>query len=107
MILLQGHTPAGQVEKARDCGANIVVVKPLRPSVLLDRIVWCATAKRNFLETDNYMGPDRRFQNLGPPNGGPGRRKTDADDLTVSEEGGLNMSQDDLDKLVMPTKVKI
>ena len=39
--------------------------------------------------------------------GGAGRRKTDAEDLTVSEEGGANMSQDDLDKLVMPTKVKI
>ncbi len=107
IILLQGHTPATQIEKARDCGANIVVVKPLRPTVLLDRIVWCATSKRNFLETDAYVGPDRRFQNLGAPNGGAGRRKTDVEDLTVSEEGGANMSQEDLDRLVMPTKVKI
>jgi len=107
IILLQGHTPATQIEKARDCGANIVVVKPLRPAVLLDRIIWVATVKRNFLETSAYVGPDRRFQNLGAPNGGAGRRKTDAEDLTVSEEGGANMSQVDLDKLVMPTKVKI
>lgn len=107
VVLLQGHTRAALIEKARDCGANIVVVKPLRPDVLLDRIIWVATAKRNFLETDHYVGPDRRFQNLGPPIGTTGRRKTDSEDLTVGEAKGHNMSQADLDKLLKPTKAKL
>ena len=105
-VLMMGHTRAAHVEQARDCGANIVVAKPLRPGVLLDRIVWVANAKRNFLEADHYVGPDRRFQNLGPPAGTTGRRKTDSADLDVGEAATPNLDQDELDAMVKPTKFK-
>ena len=39
-ILVAGHTPRDKVEKARDCGANYIVAKPLTPLVLLERIVF-------------------------------------------------------------------
>ena len=78
VMVIQGHTPADQIIKARDCGANFVVAKPITPRLLLERVLWIAQESRPFIELDGYVGPDRRFQNLGPPGGpGTGRRRTD------------------------------
>lgn len=78
VMVIQGHTPADQILKARDCGANFVVAKPITPRLLLERVLWIAQESRPFIELDGYVGPDRRFQNLGPPGGpGAGRRRTD------------------------------
>jgi CheY-like chemotaxis protein len=78
VMVIQGHTPADQILKARDCGANFVVAKPITPRLLLERVLWIAQEQRPFIELDSYVGPDRRFQNLGPPGGpGTGRRRTD------------------------------
>jgi hypothetical protein len=76
--VIQGHTPVDQIHKARDCGANFVVAKPITPRLLLERVLWIAQESRPFIELDGYVGPDRRFQNNGPPGGpGTGRRRTD------------------------------
>jgi CheY-like chemotaxis protein len=78
VMVIQGHTPADQILKARDCGANFVVAKPITPRLLLERVLWIASEQRPFIELDTYIGPDRRFQNHGPPGGpGTGRRRTD------------------------------
>jgi DNA-binding response OmpR family regulator len=78
VMVIQGHTPVDQIHKARDCGANFVVAKPVTPRLLLERVLWIAQESRPFIELDTYIGPDRRFQNHGPPGGtGTGRRRTD------------------------------
>jgi CheY-like chemotaxis protein len=78
VMILQGHTPIDQIQKARDCGANFVVAKPINPLLLLERILWVAQESRPFVELDGYVGPDRRFHDLGPPGGpGTGRRRSD------------------------------
>jgi len=78
VLMIQGHTPVDQIAKARDCGANFVVAKPITPRLLLERVLWIAAESRPFIELDTYIGPDRRFQNHGPPGGpGTGRRRTD------------------------------
>jgi CheY-like chemotaxis protein len=78
VMVIQGHTPADQILKARDCGANFVVAKPITPRLLLERVLWIAGESRPFIELDTYIGPDRRFQNNGPPGGpGTGRRRAD------------------------------
>ena len=104
-ILVTGHTPRDKVEKARDCGANYIVTKPLTPLVLLERIIFVSRDPRPFVECDSYIGPDRRFKNMGPPPGTNGRRKTD-----LQEELGAattpNMSQSEIDALLKPTKVR-
>lgn len=76
VMIIQGHTPIDQIQKARDCGANFVVAKPITPRLLLERVLWIAQESRPFIELDGYVGPDRRFQNLGSPNGA-GRRRSD------------------------------
>jgi hypothetical protein len=39
-----------------------------------------------FIETENYIGPDRRFRKAGPPaEFGVGRRKEDAENAAAAE----------------------
>lgn len=67
VIMVAGHTPEKEVFKARDCGANFVVTRPLSPLVLLERIIWVARDPRPILQAGDYMGPDRRFHDKDPP----------------------------------------
>ena len=76
-IVLCGHTKISNVRRARDCGANFTVVKPVSPAILLERVIWIAREKRPFVMSENYSGPDRRFRDDGPPEGLPGRRAED------------------------------
>ncbi len=106
ILLITGHTRQSQVYRARDCGANFVVAKPITPKVLLDRIFWVAKEERLFIETETYVGPDRRFKREGPPAGMPGRRKDDLS-LEVGEASTPNLSQDQIDGLLKPMKVNL
>jgi len=105
VVVLTGYTQFSNVVVMRDAGANIVVRKPVSPNVLFDHVAWSARTDRPFIETDTYIGPDRRFKNTGPPDG-VGRRKTDlTTEIGVALEP--NMSQDQIDSLLKPTKVEI
>lgn len=106
VVLLSGHTPLRKVLHGRDCGANAVVVKPLTPKILLDRVIWLASDKRDFIQSDNYAGPDRRWRNLGPPAGTKGRRKNDLP-ATIGQATDPNLDQSDIDAMFRPTKVVI
>jgi DNA-binding response OmpR family regulator len=105
IIVLTGYTQLGMVEAARDSGANIIVKKPFSPPVLFDRIAWTAHARRAFVETEAYVGPDRRFKSVGPPSG-TGRRSTDLS-AEVGAATDPNMSQEEIDALLRPTKVAV
>lgn len=103
IVVLTGFTAATAVAKARDCGANVVIRKPVSPQILFDRLAWVSRVQRPFIECESYIGPDRRFKSIGPP-GGVGRRSTDlsADVGTAKEP---NMSQDEIDMLFKPAKI--
>jgi CheY-like chemotaxis protein len=105
IVVLTGYTQYSNVLVMRDAGANIVVRKPVSPNVLFDHVAWSARTDRPFIETDNYIGPDRRFKNTGPPEG-VGRRKTDLT-VNIGDATEPNMSQDQIDSLLRPTKVEI
>jgi DNA-binding response OmpR family regulator len=76
VIITTAHTPASDVARARDCGGHIIVKKPFAPIVMLERIIWVAKEGRPFLFSGEYVGPDRRFRDEGPPKG-VGRRRED------------------------------
>lgn len=106
VIMLTGHAASSKVQKSRDCGASFVVVKPLTPTVLLQRILWLANDKRDFVRAETYIGPDRRVRSFGPPLGMAGRR---AGDLSthVGEASEANMDQSDIDSLIKPRRVAL
>jgi DNA-binding response OmpR family regulator len=75
IILVTGHTQQHNVQRGLDAGASYVIVKPVSPAVLLERILWIAHENKSFIETADYLGPDRRVREGGPPAGTPERRK--------------------------------
>ncbi|MFD3264127.1 response regulator [Phenylobacterium ferrooxidans] len=105
-IMLTGHAPRSMVEKSRDSGANFILTRPFTPEILLQRIFWVARDERQMVKAENYVGPDRRFKNLGPPLGVKGRRK---DDLSthVGAATDPNMDQNEVDMLMKPARVQI
>lgn len=85
-IVVTAHTRRSQVTKARDCGANFIVAKPLTPKIILERIIWVAQSTRMFIETETFIGPDRRFRKSGPPTEfGTGRRREDIEAAEAAE----------------------
>ena len=104
VIIISGHTQASKVHKARDCGANFILAKPLTPKVVMDRIIWVAKENRSFIECDSYLGPDRRFHSIGPPPNTEGRRADDLP-LEVGDATEPNMSQDDIDAMLQPKRI--
>ncbi len=106
VILISGHTRAENVVRGRDCGANFIIVKPISPTVLLQRVIWVAKENRQFVEAPNYVGPDRRFKNAGPPPGIKPRRHDDIK-TRLGAAATPNMAQDEIDNLMQPTRVKL
>lgn len=79
IIMLTGHSEAERVRKARDAGVHEFLAKPISAKSLLARIVRIIDHPRPFIRTDEYFGPDRRRQNLGPPEGVAERRQSGHD----------------------------
>ncbi len=77
VLMTTSHTPRSQISRARDCGAHIIIKKPFPPITMLERIIWSSKEERKFLFSDTYVGPDRRFRNVGPPKNQKGRRRED------------------------------
>ncbi|MDX2235092.1 MAG: response regulator [Hyphomonadaceae bacterium] len=96
IVIVTGAPTRAKVAEARDGGANFVIAKPIVPRTLLDRIVWIARHSRDFIESDAYCGPDRRFHNIPLPFGVEDRR-AEAVRLTATPERDL--SQDEIDAL--------
>ena len=85
IVVLSGYTQLRLVSDARDAGANLVVKKPVSPQGLFDRITWIARVARPFIEAGDYIGPDRRFRQIDPPDG-QFKRDTDETEKGNSEE---------------------
>lgn len=99
-IIATAHTRRSEVLRARDCGANFIIAKPISPQVLLERIMWVGKASRAFIMARSYTGPDRRFRQIGPPQSHPdGRRDEDLEtdrDLTPGERASTAAPQEAL-----------
>lgn len=103
ILLLCGHTVPTAIARARDCGANFVVAKPITPKVMFDRISWVARDQRQFVDCDSYVGPDRRHKAYGPPPGVTGRRKDDLPE-EIGEAIGPDLCQSDIDAMFNPKR---
>ena len=77
VLLTAAHTRISDVNKARDCGSHFIVAKPIAPIVMLERIIWVSKEGRGFMMADTYVGPDRRFRDVGSPPGRIGLRRGD------------------------------
>ena len=106
VIMLTGHAAESKVSKIRNCGSSFIVTKPLTPAVLLQRILWLGTDEREMVVSDNYVGPDRRVRNFGPPIGTAGRRTGDLS-AHLGEATDVNMDQSDIDMMMKPMRISL
>ena len=106
ILVCTGYTPMAKVLQSRDCGANFIVVKPITPRTVLERIFWAATSERLFVEADSYCGPDRRFKREGIPVGTKGRRREDLSGH-IGAAIDPNLSDEEIAAMVRPMKVEI
>jgi CheY-like chemotaxis protein len=82
IIVLSGYTQFNQLSLVRDAGANLVLQKPVSPQALFDRIGWLGRTKRAYIEAANYIGPDRRFRDISPPDGAHKRATDKPEDVS-------------------------
>ncbi|MEZ5995541.1 MAG: response regulator [Hyphomonadaceae bacterium] len=104
ILLTLGYVRLCDINRARDCGANFMLTKPVSPEALLKRILWAARSARAFIETEAYVGPDRRFKFEGPPPGIDGRRATDVT-TPLSDAEAPNLSQQEVEAMIRPQRV--
>ena len=76
IIMLTGHAQLGRVTEARDAGVNELLVKPLDPKVVVERLRAVIGRQRPFVRSADYVGPDRRRRSSETYEG-PFRRETD------------------------------
>jgi CheY-like chemotaxis protein len=84
IIVLSGYAQLRMLGTCRDAGANLLLKKPVSPQALFDRINWLGKTKRAYIEADNYIGPDRRFHDIDPPDGGLKRATDKPKDVSPS-----------------------
>lgn len=76
IIMMTGYSALPRVARARDEGTTEFLVKPFSANDLARRIAYVINKPRDFIETSDYFGPDRRrrvIENYA----GPFRRSTD------------------------------
>ena len=64
MTALPNHS---KVLKMRDCGVNDIVAKPLAPKTLYTRMNAMLSNPREFIVSENYIGPCRRRRQIEIP----------------------------------------
>lgn len=76
VIMMTGYSAMLRVSEARDSGATEFLVKPFSANDLARRIAYVINKPRDFIETDDFFGPDRRRRKLDDYSG-PYRRSDD------------------------------
>lgn len=60
IILMTAHTDRRRIEEARDAGINEILMKPVSPKALVERIGFIIERPRRYIRAPLYVGPDRR-----------------------------------------------
>lgn len=77
IVMVTNRNTAGAVETARNAGVDEFVLRPFSTAILTRRAVEVRDNKREFVESAQYVGPDRR-RHKAPDYDGPRRRLFDA-----------------------------
>lgn len=80
IILVTGYNARSRVAIARDAGVNEFMIKPFSASDLALRLARVINRPRDFIDTSDYFGPDRR-RRRSPDYAGPLRRDEDREIL--------------------------
>lgn len=87
IIMLSAHAERQRVEVARDAGVNEFLVKPVSIGTLNERIVAVLKNSRDFIVSNDYVGPDRRRRS-DEAYRGPDRRFREEDIELIEIDAG-------------------
>ena len=76
IVMMTGFSAMPRVAQARDTGVTEFLVKPFSANDLARRIAYVINKPRDFIETNDYFGPDRRRRKIEDYKG-PYRRDSD------------------------------
>ncbi len=99
IIIMTGFSAKPRVETARDKGITEFLVKPFTSRDLYNKIVQVIERPRQFVDTEDFFGPDRRRRNIKDYTG---PKKRAGEDTTPTQERRL--AADLLKKLKKQTK---
>lgn len=77
VIMITGYNAVSRIAEARDNGATEFLVKPFSANDLARRIAHVISKPRDFVEAQEYFGPDRRRRKTDDYSG-PKRRDADS-----------------------------
>ncbi|WP_025898471.1 response regulator [Sneathiella glossodoripedis] len=63
-LMVTGFGDKAKVEESRDLGVSEVLAKPFSVNAVADKVMQIIGTQRQFVQTVDYFGPDRRRQNL-------------------------------------------
>lgn len=78
IILVTGYSAMSRVAEARDAGVTEFLIKPFSANDLAKRLAYVINKPRDFVDSPQYFGPDRR-RRAAPDYSGPRRRGEDKD----------------------------
>lgn len=75
IILVTGYSSLNRVTEARNVGVTEFLVKPFSANDLSKRLAYVINKPRDFIDHDEFFGPDRR-RRVDPTYEGPERRSS-------------------------------
>jgi len=72
MVIITGDTSQEKILHARDCGIDEIIIKPVVPKAVISRVKTIFAAKRDFVSSYSFIGPDRRRRK---PSGYKGKKR--------------------------------
>lgn len=76
IIMMTGYSALPRVSEARDAGVTEFLVKPFSANDMARRIAYVINKPRDYIETKDFFGPDRRRRKIDNYKG-PFRREDD------------------------------
>lgn len=98
IVILSAHTQVQHVTVARDAGITEYLAKPITPQTLYSRICSVIVNPRPFIESDGFVGPDRR-RKRDPFLVGQARREEDKFEGDEDLGGGA-VNEDEIDAML-------
>ena len=92
ILMLTGRTDLGSVAAARDAGVTEFVAKPFSAKTISNRIIQIIDNPRPFVESEEYIGPDRRRRGT-PPEGVEERRGARKDKQGTVQPANTRLQQ--------------
>ncbi|NQV45925.1 MAG: response regulator [Rhodospirillales bacterium] len=77
VIMVSSSGEASMIAEARNAGVHEFVLKPFSVTTLMERIRTTFKYPRKFIRTPGYVGPDRRWRDVGSFNGVERRTRPD------------------------------